>query len=144
MARSKHPQKILLIFFRKFSNTRVTINICPPHLLIQYTTQNECKHYPFYISNHHFSSLAMSKHSQNILWIFSSSVIFRDGRPFNQYVTRQKSKNIFQSHILVTPSFSFVYPFAFTHKSLDVFFSGYRLRFFIILYVIYHIMSGQL
>ena len=84
----------------------------------------------------------MSKHSQNILRIFSSSVIFRDGRPFNQYVTRQKSKNIFQSHILVTPSFSFVYPFAFTHKSLDVFFSGYRLCFFIILYVIYHIMSG--
>lgn len=56
----------------KSSNTRVIINICPPNPLTQYTTHNECNNYPFYINNHHFSSLARGKHPQNVLQIFSS------------------------------------------------------------------------
>ena len=51
LVRSKHPRNILLIFSPKFSNTRVTINILPPHVLIQYTTHNEYNHYTFYINN---------------------------------------------------------------------------------------------
>ena len=62
----------LLIFSPKSSNIRATTNICPPHLL----TPNEhaYKHYPIYINNQHFLSLARSKHPQNILCIFFSSV----------------------------------------------------------------------
>ena len=67
-----------MIFSPKSSNTRVTVNICPPHLLTQSTIHNKhaSKHYPFYINNHHFSSLARSKHPQNILWIFFSKISF--------------------------------------------------------------------
>ena len=75
-----YHEEVILIFyftflslpFEKSSNIRVIINICPPHPLIQYTTHNECNNYPFYINNHHFSSLARGKHPQIVLQIFSS------------------------------------------------------------------------
>ena len=50
----------------KPSNIRVTINIFPPHQLMQYTIDNECNLFPLYINNHHFSSLTRSKHPQTI------------------------------------------------------------------------------
>ena len=75
-----YHEEVILIFyftflslpFEKSSNISVIINICSPHPLIQYTTHNECNNYPFYINNHHFSSLARGKHPQNVLQIFSS------------------------------------------------------------------------
>ena len=59
------------------------INTCPTHLLTQSTSHNKhaYKHYPFYITNHHFFQLARSKHHQNILRIFFSTVMLLTFQP---------------------------------------------------------------
>ena len=65
-----------IIFCFIFSSFYYMTNTCPPHLLTQSTTHNKhiYKPYPSYITNQHFSQLARSKHPQNILRIYFSSI----------------------------------------------------------------------
>ena len=65
--------------YPKSPNPRVLTNTCPLHLLTQSTIHNKhaYKPYPFYITNQHFSQLWRSKHPQNILRVFFSSIWYK-------------------------------------------------------------------
>ena len=98
MVRSKDPQNIILIFSSKLSNTRVTIIICLPHLLIQHTTQMNASIIHFASTTPtfpHYLEYASPEYPLDILFKTSVTISIYPTCPLIQHTFYKESVTIF-------------------------------------------------